>query len=88
MPLDENSREFVTINTYKGLFQCTRLLILVFLLLQQFSCMENVFQGCKGVSVYLDDLLVTGSTVKEHLENPNKVLGIMATDGLTLNLTK
>ena len=80
--------EFVTINTYKGLFQCTRLLILVFLLLQQFSCMENVFQGCKGVSVYLDDLLVTGSTVKEHLENPNKVLGIMATAGLTLNLTK
>ena len=49
--------------------------------------MENLFQGCHGVSLYLDDLLVTGSTVKEHLDNLNKVLGIMATAGLTLNLS-
>jgi len=40
------------------------------------------------VSVYLDDLLVTGSTVKEHIENLDKVLGILATAGLTLNQTK
>jgi len=37
------------------------------------------------MSVYLNDLLVTGSTVKEHIENLDKVLGILATTGLTLN---
>ena len=31
---------------------------------------------------------MAGSIVKEHLENLDKVLGIMATAGLTLNLTK
>ena len=40
------------------------------------------------MTVYLDDLLVTGSTVKVHLENLNKVLGRFVTAGLTLNLTK
>ena len=40
------------------------------------------------MSVYLDDLLVTRSTVKEHLENLDKLRGMMATAGLTLNQTK
>ena len=40
------------------------------------------------MSVYLDYLLVTGSTVKEHLENLDKLRGIMAIAGLTLNQTK
>ena len=89
VPLDENSRELVTINAHKGLFQYTRLPFGVSAAPAVFQrCMENLFQGCKGMSVYLDDLLVAGSTVKEHLENLDKVLGIMATAGLTLNLTK
>ena len=72
----------LTFNSHKGLFQYIRLH-------QQFSeVMKNLFQGCKGVSMYLDDLLVTGSTVKEHLENLDKVFGISATAGLTLNQTK
>ena len=59
--LDENSRELVTINTHKGLFQYTRLPFGVSAALAVFQrCMENLFQGCKGVSVHLDDLLVAG----------------------------
>ena len=89
VPLDDNSRELVTINTHKGLFQYTRLPFGVSAAPAVFQrCMKNLFQGCKGVSVYLDDLLVTGSTVKEYLENLDKVLGILATAGLTLNQTK
>ena len=73
MPLDDNSRELVTINTHKGIFQYTRLPFSVSVAPAVFQrCMKNLFQGCKGVSVYLDDLLVTGSTVKEHLENLDK----------------
>ena len=54
----------------KGLFQYTRLPFSVSAAPAVFQrYIENLFQGCKGVSVYLDYLLVTGSTVKEHLEN-------------------
>ena len=89
VPLDENSRELVTFNTHKGLFQYTRLPFGVSAAPAVFQrCMENLFQGCKGVSIYLNDLLVTGATVKEHLKNLDKVLGTMATAGLTLNQAK
>jgi len=89
VPIEENSRALVTINTHRGLFQYTRLSFGVSAAPAIFHrSTENLFQGCKEVSVYLDDLLVTGSTVKEHIENLNKVLGILATAGLTLNQTK
>ena len=50
-------------------------------------CTENL-QGCQGVSVYLDDILVTGSTVEDHLTNLNKITSIMTKAGLTLNQAK
>ena len=37
------------------------------------------------MSVYLDDILVTGSTVDNHLTNLDKVLSTMTKAGLTLN---
>lgn len=48
----------------------------------------KLFQGCKGVSIYLDDILVTGATVEDHLANLDKVLSIIATAGLKLNKAK
>ena len=50
--------------------------------------MESLFQGCAGVAIYLDDILVTGSTVENHLANLDKILSIMATAGLKLNKDK
>jgi len=64
LQLDEKSKELVTINTHKGLFQYNRLpfgFAFPPAVFQQ--CMESLFQGCKGVSFYLDDLLVMGSTM-------------------------
>ena len=88
--LDEYSRELVTINTHKGLFQYTRLPFGGSAAPAIFQrCMENLFRGCQGVSVYLDDILVTGLTVDEHLQNLDKVLSIIANKaGLTLNQAK
>ena len=89
LPLDEQSRELVTINTHRGLFQYTRLPFGVSAAPGVFQrCMENLFQGCKGVSIYLDDILVTGSTIDNHLQNLNRVLSILATAGLKLNKAK
>ncbi|XP_029595206.1 uncharacterized protein K02A2.6-like, partial [Salmo trutta] len=46
--LDEDSKEYVTVNTHKGLFRYNRL------------AMDNLLQGIPHVAVYLDDILVTG----------------------------
>jgi len=47
--------------------------------------MENLFQGCKNVSIYLDDILVTGLTIDDHLENLDIVMIILAAAGHKLN---
>ena len=89
LPLDKQSRELVTINTHRGLLQYTRLPFGVSAAPGVFQrCMENLLQECKGVSVYLDDILVTGSTVDEHLQNLDKVLNKLEIAGLELNKAK
>ena len=50
--------------------------------------METLLQGIDGVSVYIDDILVTGSTLEEHLRNLEEVLHRLDEAGLHLNLTK
>ena len=89
LPLDDKSKELVTINTHRDLFQYNRLPFGVSSTPAVFQrCMESLFQGFKGVAIYLDDILVTGSTVENHLANLDKVLSIMATAGLKLNKAK
>ena len=89
LPLDEKFTELVTINTHRGLFRYNRLPFGMASAPAVFQrCMESLFQGCQGVSVYLDDILVTGSTAESHLANLEKVLGILATSGLRLNKAK
>jgi len=50
--------------------------------------METLFQGYQGVSMYLDDLLVTSTTLEEHLECLDKVLHILEKAGFKLNKAK
>lgn len=40
------------------------------------------------MSVYIDDILISGSTKEEHLRNLDKVLGILADAGIRLNRDK
>jgi len=89
LQLDDKSKELVTINTHKGLFQYNRLPFGVASAPAVFQrCMEGLFQGCEGVSIYLDDLLVTGSNIENHMQNLDKVLSILSTNGLRLNKSK
>lgn len=50
--------------------------------------MENLLQGCTGVSVYLDDILITGETLEQHLKNLDIVLTKLETAGLKLKKEK
>lgn len=87
--LEEESKKFVTINTPKGLFQYNRLPFGISSAPAIFQrCMETLLQGCKGISVYLDDILISGATEEEHLQNLDKVLAILGAAGIKLNRDK
>ena len=87
--LEESSKEFVTINTHKELFRYNRLTFRVAsapAIFQRY--METLLQDCKGVTVYLDNVLVTCSSVENHLENLKAVLRKLDKAGLDLNKDK
>lgn len=76
-------------NTHKGLYRYNRLPFRVSSAPSIFQrTMENLLQGIKGVSVYIDDILITGSTTEEHLQTLDKVLERLETAGLKLNKLK
>ena len=67
LPLAEESKKFLTINTHKGLFVYNRLPFGVSSAPAIFQrTMETLLRGLPGVAVYLDDILVTGKTTEEH----------------------
>ena len=50
--------------------------------------MESLFNGIPGVIVYIDDILVTGTTTEEHLKALDKVLSRLEKAGLCLQKQK
>ena len=58
LPLADESKQYVVINTHKGLFRFTRLPFGV-------SSAPGIFQR---VSVYLDDILLSSATESDHLK--------------------
>ena len=75
VPLEEESKKYVVINTLKGLFRYTRLPFGVSSAPGIFQrVMESLLQGLPGMIVYIDDILIAGSSVKEHLKRLDNVL--------------
>ncbi len=87
--LDEDSKQYVTINYHKGLFKYNRLKFGVASSPAIFQrTMDNLLQNIPHVAVYLDDIVVTGRTKEEHLQNLNQVLKRMSDAGLRLKRSK
>ena len=81
--------EYVVINTHKGLFQYTRLPFGISSAPGIFQrVMESLLQGIPGVIVYLDDILVTGSSEEEHLRALEQVLDRLEKAGLRIRREK
>ena len=87
--LSKESRQYVTVNTHKGLYQYNRLPFGIASALAIFQqMMEKLLHGIAGVTVYIDDILVTGKTDEEHLRNVNMVLERLHEYGLRLKRGK
>ena len=50
--------------------------------------MESLLKGIPGVVAYLDDILITGKTDKDHLKSLDEVLNRLKTAGLRLKKRK
>ncbi|XP_064122509.1 uncharacterized protein K02A2.6-like [Macrobrachium nipponense] len=78
IPVDEKSQECLVINTHKGLFKYK-------LLPFGLSSSPGIFQrfisqllaNVEGVAAYLDDIIVSGATKKEHDHRLRKVLELL-----------
>ena len=87
--LDERSRQYVTVNTHKGLFRYNRLPFGVSSAPSIFQrLMENLLQGIPGITVYVDDICVTGRTDEEHLQHLEETLKRLKTAGMRLKRAK
>jgi len=67
VPLEEESKKYFTLYMHNGLYQFTRLPFGVLSALSIFvRIVESILQEIHGVSVYLDDILVSGKDEKQH----------------------
>ena len=87
--LDESSRQYVVINTHKGLFCYSRLPFGVSSAPGIFQrVMENLLQDIPGVVVYIDDVLITGPDESGHMVALEEMLRTMEQAGLRLSKGK
>ncbi|KAK4314476.1 hypothetical protein Pmani_014181 [Petrolisthes manimaculis] len=89
IPIHHEYQEYLTVNTHMGLFKVKRLPFGVNAavgIFQRIIC--NVLRGLEGVSVYLDDILVTGKDDREHIHNLENVLIRLRDAGLQVKKKK
>ena len=87
--LDERSREYLTLNTPRGLLRPTRLSF-------GYASAPSLFQrtldkllcGIKGVAVFLDDVIIAGPSLQEHNRALREVLRRLSEAGLRANRAK
>lgn len=85
--LDEASKKYTMINTHKGLFQFNRKPYRIKsapVIFQRITLLK----GIPHTLIFLDDILVTGPTEKDHENNLREVLSRLEQKGLRLKYEK
>ena len=89
LALDEQSQELVTVNTSKEIFYVTRLTYGVSSSPAIFQReMKNLLSGIPGVVYFIDDVLVSASTMAELKQRLREILSRLAHTGLCAQLEK
>ena len=89
MEMDEQSKDFLVINTHKGLFRYNRLVFGVASAPAQWQrAIDQVLQNIPFTKCILDDIIVSGSSDEEHLNNLGAVFERLESYGLKTNLEK
>ena len=87
--LEDESKQYLTINTPKGLYQMNRLPYGIASSPAIFQrIMDQILQGLPSVVCYLDDILITGKSESEHWENVEQVLKRLQERGIRVNSDK
>lgn len=87
--LEESAKKLCVINTPFGLFQYNRMCFGVASSPAQFQrCMDHMISGLPGVAAYLDDLIVTGSSEREHRDNLTNLLQRLSEYGFAIKSEK
>lgn len=87
--MDSMSKELLTINTHRGLFRYTRLAYGTSSAPAIFQrTIEQVMAGIPGMQVILDDMIITGKTDQDHLQNLESVFKRLNDNGLKVNPEK
>ena len=79
IPLDDQLREYLTVNTHRGLYQPKRL---------QYGMKRILGQKIQSLTVRVDDILIAGINQKEMLENLRETLTVTRNCGLRLKREK
>ncbi|VDO54849.1 unnamed protein product [Schistosoma margrebowiei] len=78
----EDSRELLTINTHRGLFQYNRLAFGVKTAPSIFQqLMDTILSGIAGVATYLDDILIVATSLEQLRERTTTVLQRVSVPG-------
>ena len=89
LELDEESRRYTVFTTHKGLFRVNRLAFGLACAPAIFqSVIEQVLAAIPHTQPYLDDIVVTGATTEEHLDNLRKCLARIRAAGIRLRREK
>ena len=89
LEMDEESRRYLAFTTHKGLYRVNRLAFCLSCAPAIFqSVIEQMLASIPHTEPYLDDIVVTGATYKEYLQNLRLCLSRMRDAGIRLRREK
>ncbi|CAM1313885.1 Uncharacterised protein r2_g2439 [Pycnogonum litorale] len=89
LKMNEESIPFLTINTFRGLYQMTRLSYGIKTAPSLFQAtMDKILEGLENVLCYIDDILIIGKSGQDNLETLLKVMERLDKYNLRLSIHK